>query len=60
MTVKCLKKGSGVEDICNIYRSDGNYTFSLENGKYVYRIIAEWYSVNRAEYGFAGWGLPTD
>ena len=53
MTVKCLKKGSGVEDICNIYRSDGNYTFSLENGKYVYRIIAEWYSVNRAEYGFA-------
>ena len=58
--VKCLKKGSSIEDICNIDRSDGNYTFSLKPGEYVYRIIAEWQNGNRAEYGFAGWGLPTD
>lgn len=58
--VKCLKKGSSVEDICNIDRSDGNYTFSLKTGEYVYRITAEWQNGNRAEYGFAGWGLPTD
>ena len=60
VTVKCLKKGSSVEDICNIDRSDGNYTFSLKTGEYVYRITAEWQNGNRAEYGFAGWGLPTD
>lgn len=58
--VKCLKKGSSVEDICNIDRSDGNYTFSLKTGEYVYRITAEWQNGNCAEYGFAGWGLPTD
>ena len=58
--VKCLKKGSSIEDICNIDRSDGNYTFSLKTGEYVYRITAEWQNGNRAEYGFAGWGLPTD
>ena len=60
VTVKCLKKGSSVEDICNIDRSDGNYTCSLKTGEYVYRITAEWQNGNRAEYGFAGWGLPTD
>ena len=60
VTVKCLKKGSSIEDICNIDRSDGNYTFSLKTGEYVYRITAEWQNGNRAEYGFAGWGLPTD
>lgn len=60
VTVKCLKKGSSVEDICNIDRSDGNYTFSLKTGEYVYRITAEWQNGNRAEYGFAGRGLPTD
>ena len=59
VTVKCLKKGSSVEDICNIYRSDGNYTFSLKIGEYVYRITAEWQNGNRAEYGFVGRGLPT-
>ena len=59
VTVKCLKKGSSVEDICNIDRSDGNYTF-LKTGEYVYRITAEWQNGNRAEYGFAGRGLPTD
>ena len=59
VTVKCLKKGSSIEDICNIDRSDGNYTFSLKTGEYVYRITAEWQNGNRAEYGFAGWGLPT-
>ena len=58
--VKCLKKGSSIKDICNIDRSDGNYTFSLKTGEYVYRITAEWQNGNRAEYGFAGWGLPTD
>ena len=58
--VKCLKKGSSIEDICNIDRSDGYYTFSLKTGEYVYRITAEWQNGNRAEYGFAGWGLPTD
>ena len=58
--VKCLKKGSSIEDICNIDRSDGNYTFSLKTGENVYRITAEWQNGNRAEYGFAGWGLPTD
>lgn len=58
--VKCLKKGSSIEDICNIDRSDGSYTFSLKTGEYVYRITAEWQNGNRAEYGFAGWGLPTD
>ena len=58
--VKCLKKGSSIEDICNIDRSDGNYTFSLKTGEYVYRITAEWQNGNRAEYGFAGRGLPTD
>lgn len=60
VTVKCLKKGNSVEDICNIDRSDGNYTFSLKTGEYVYRITAEWQNGNRAEYGFAGRGLPTD
>lgn len=60
VTVKCLKKGSSVKDICNIDRSDGNYTFSLKTGEYVYRITAEWQNGNRAEYGFAGRGLPTD
>ena len=60
VTVKCLKKGSSIEDICNIDRSDGNYTFSLKTGEYVYRITAEWQNGDRAEYGFAGWGLPTD
>ena len=34
VTVKCLKKGSSVEDICNIDRSDGNYTFSLKTDVY--------------------------
>ena len=58
--VKCLKKGNSVEDICNIDRSDGNYSFGLKTGEYVYRITAEWQNGNRAEYGFAGWGLPTD
>lgn len=51
--VKCLKKGSSIEDICNIDRSDGNYTFSLKTGEYVYRITAEWQNGDRAEYGFA-------
>ena len=60
VTVKCSKKGSSVEDICNIDRSDGDYSFSLKNGEHVYRITAEWYSGNRAEYCFAGRGLPTD
>ena len=59
VTVKCLKKGSSVEDICNIDRSDGNYSFGLKNGEYVYRITAEWQNGNRAEYGFVGRGLPT-
>ena len=58
--VKCLKKGSSIEETCDIDRSDGNYTFSLKTGEYVYRITAEWQNGNRAEYGFAGWGLPTD
>ena len=58
--VKCLKKGSSIEDICNIDRSDGKYSFSLKTGEYVYRITAEWQNGDRAEYGFAGWGLPTD
>mgnify|MGYP001138257689 CR=1 FL=1 len=53
VTVKCLKKGSSIEDICNIDRSDGNYTFSLKTGEYVYRITAEWQNGDRAEYGFA-------
>lgn len=60
VTVKCLNKGNSVEETCNIDRSDGNYTFSLKTGEYVYRITAEWQNGNRAEYGFAGWGLPTD
>ena len=60
VTVKRLKKGSSVEDICNIDRSDGNYSFGLKNGEYVYRITAEWQNGNRAEYGFVGRGLPTD
>ena len=60
VTVKCLKKGNSVEDICNIDRSDGNYSFGLKNGEYVYRITAEWQNGNRAEYGFVGRGLPTD
>ena len=59
VTVKCLKKGSSIEDICNIDRSDGNYSFGLKNGEYVYRITAEWQNGNRAEYGFVGRGLPT-
>lgn len=53
VTVKCLKKGNSIEDICNIDRSDGNYSFSLKNGEYVYRITAEWQNGDRAEYGFA-------
>ena len=60
VTEKCLKQGGSVEDICNIDRSDGKYSFSLKNGEHVYRITAEWQNGNRAEYGFAGWGLPTD
>ena len=59
VTVKCLKKGNSVEDICNIDRSDGNYSFGLKTGEYVYRITAEWQNGNRAEYGFVGRGLPT-
>ena len=59
VTVKCLKKGSSVEDICNIDRSDGNYSFGLKNGEYGYRITAELQNGNRAEYGFVGRGLPT-
>lgn len=59
VTVKCLKKGNSIEDICNIDRSDGNYSFGLKNGEYVYRITAEWQNGNRAEYGFVGRGLPT-
>lgn len=58
--VKCLNKGNSVEETCDIDRSDGNYSFSLKNGENVYRITAEWQNGNRAEYGFAGWGLPTD
>lgn len=38
VTEKCLKQGGSVEDICNIDRSDGKYSFSLINGKYVCRI----------------------
>lgn len=60
VTVKCLNKGNSVEETCNIDRSDGNYSFSLKNGENVYRITAEWQNGNRAEYGFAGRGLPTD
>ena len=60
VTVKCLKKGSSVEDICNIDRSDGNYSFSLKNGEHVYRITAEWQNGNRAEYGFVGRCSTTD
>ncbi len=60
VTEKCLKQGGSVEDICNIDRSDGKYSFSLKNGEHVYRITAEWQNGNRAEYGFAGRGLPTD
>ena len=41
VTVKCLKKGNSVENVGNIDRSDRNYSFSLKNGKYVYRIIGE-------------------
>jgi len=52
VTEKCLKQGGSVEDICNIDRSDGKYSFSLINGKYVCRIIAERHSGKRAEYGF--------
>lgn len=59
VTAKRLKQGDSVEDICNIDRSDGNYSLSLKNGEYVYRIIAEWQNGNRAEYGFVGRGLPT-
>lgn len=59
VTVKCLKKGNSVEDICNIDRSDGNYSFGLKNGENVYRITAEWQNGDRAEYGFVGRGLPT-
>ena len=33
--------------------SNEAYALNLENDKYVFRIIAEWYSGNRAEYGFA-------
>ena len=57
--VKCLKKGSSIEDICNIDRSDGNYTFSLKTGEYVYRITAEWQNGDRAEYGFAACSSTT-
>ena len=60
VTVKCLKKGNSIEDICNIDRSDGNYSFSLKNGEYVYRITAEWQNGNRAEYGFIGRCSTTD
>ena len=60
MTVKCLKKGNSIEDICKIDRSDGKYSFGMKNGEYVYRITAEWQNGNRAEYGFVGRGLPTD
>lgn len=60
VTVKCLKKGSSVEDICNIDRSDGDYSFSLKNGEHVYRITAEWQNGNRAEYGFVGRCSTTD
>ena len=59
VTVKCLKKGNSIEDICNIDRSDRNYSFGLKTGEYVYRITAEWQNGNRAEYGFVGRGLPT-
>ena len=59
VTVKCLKKGSSIEDICNIDRSDGNYTFSLKTGEYVYRITAEWQNGDRAEYGFAACSSTT-
>ena len=60
VTVKCLKKGGSVEDIGNIDRSDGNYSFRLKNGEYVYRITAEWQNGNRAEYGFIGRCSTTD
>ena len=60
VTVKCLKKGNSIEDICNIDSSDGKYSFGMKNGEYVYRITAEWQNGNRAEYGFVGRGLPTD
>ena len=53
VTVKCLNKGSSVEETCDIDRSDGNYSFSLKNGENVYRITAEWQNGDRAEYGFA-------
>lgn len=59
VTVKCLNKCNSVEETCDIDRSDGNYSFSLKNGEYVYRITAEWQNGNRAEYGFVGRGLPT-
>ena len=59
VTVKCLKKGNSIEDICNIDSSDGKYSFGMKNGEYVYRITAEWQNGNRAEYGFVGRGLPT-
>lgn len=59
VTVKCLKKGRSIEDICNIDRSDGNYTFSLKTGEYVYRITAEWQNGDRAEYGFAACSSTT-
>ena len=60
VTVKCLKKGNSIEDICNIDSSDGKYSFGMKNGEYVYCITAEWQNGNRAEYGFVGRGLPTD
>lgn len=61
------------EEICRLHRFGTVYLFlflvttvymslrfSLKTGEYVYRITAEWQNGNRAEYGFAGWGLPTD
>ena len=55
VTIKCMpKEGGNIRQIADIERDDRYYSFQLQEGSYIYRVIAEWNHGNRLEYGFIG------
>lgn len=55
VTIKCMpKEGGNIRQIADIERDYRYYSFQLQEGCYIYRVIAEWNNGNRLEYGFIG------
>ena len=55
VTIKCMpKEGGNIRQIADIERDYMHYSFQLQEGCYIYRVIAEWNNGNRLEYGFIG------